>query len=129
MNATGFQDNKSEDTLMEINILPLGRDSSVGEEISRAVERVQKSGLASQLTAMGTNVEGSLEECTGLLLECLRDVLRSSPRVTATVTFDIRPGFRGRIKDNVERIEEQIRERNYGVEPGASAHVTFQASS
>jgi uncharacterized protein (TIGR00106 family) len=100
-----------EDTLVEFSITPLGVGESVSKYVARCTERIQKSGLPNELHAMGTIVEGSLDECFDLIKGCIRDVLKDSPRVTAAVKVDVRPGKTGRIRAKVEAVEKLIRKK------------------
>lgn len=49
--------------LVEVTVLPIGTStSSLSDYVARALEPVKESGLKYELTSMGTNIEGSLED-------------------------------------------------------------------
>lgn len=104
----------NEETLIEFSITPIGGDdsTSISPVVTRAVERVKTSGLSHEVHAMGTIVEGQLEDCLALVRECVRDALRESPRVAASVRLDVRPGHTGRIEQNVKSVKQQERRRS-----------------
>ena len=54
----------------EIQVIPIGEGVSVRKRVQRAHELLAASGLAVQLHAYGTNVEGELSE----ILEAIRQV-------------------------------------------------------
>ena len=49
-------------TIAEIQILPVGSEESVREEVERANQILSSAGLKTEVHAMGTDVEGELEE-------------------------------------------------------------------
>ena len=95
-----------EDTLVEFSITPLGVGESVSSYVARCSRLVKQSGLSNELHAMGTIIEGNLDECFDLIKSCIRDVLQDTPRVTAAIKVDVRPGKRGRIRAKVEAVEK-----------------------
>ena len=50
--------------VLEFSITPLGVGESVGQYVARAVDIIDRCGLNYQLHAMGTNVEGELDQCS-----------------------------------------------------------------
>lgn len=46
----------------EIQVIPLGVGTSVRNEVKRAHELLKESGLAAELHAYGTNVEGEMDQ-------------------------------------------------------------------
>ena len=48
--------------LLEMSITPLGKGESVSQYVAECVELVEQSGLDYELHAMGTIVEGELDE-------------------------------------------------------------------
>lgn len=80
----------------EIFITPLGTgDSTIREYIRALVPLVEASGLTHQLTAMGTLVEGPLEEILALtrrLHDATFDVAGGTDRVITHLRLDERRG-------------------------------------
>jgi uncharacterized protein (TIGR00106 family) len=106
------QRKKDENTLMEISLLPIGSGESVSAQLSLPIQRIQKSGLKHQVNAMSTLVEGQLDECMTLAKACMRDLLKSSPRISCSIQFDIHPGKDGQMEENVEAIEQKTEQTN-----------------
>jgi len=101
-----------ENTLVEFSITPLGMGESVSPYVARCVQKVRTSGLNYELHSMGTIVEGSLDECFDLIKDCMRDLLKDAPRVTAAIKVDLRPGNRGRIKSKVHSVNKILEKIN-----------------
>lgn len=103
---------KPEDTLIEFNVVPIGNatNDSISPTVAKVVKHVKQSGLPSEIHAMGTVVEGCLDECLELVKTCVREVLKEAPRVSASVRIDVRPGHSGRIEGSVRSVEEKWRE-------------------
>ena len=60
--------------LMEFSISPLGEGSSVSQYVARYIAIVEASGLDYELHAMGTIVEGELDEVLDLLKRCNEEI-------------------------------------------------------
>jgi uncharacterized protein (TIGR00106 family) len=94
--------------LLEMSITPLGKGESVSEYVAECVEIIGRSGLDYELHAMGTIVEGELDEVLDLMRRCIEQVARHSDRVTCAAKLDFRRGASGRIKSKVASVEEKL---------------------
>ena len=94
--------------LLEMSITPLGKGESVSQYVAECVELVDQSGLDYELHAMGTIVEGELDQVLDLLRRCLEQVARHSDRVTCSAKLDYRRGHSGRLKSKVASVEEKL---------------------
>ncbi len=94
--------------LMEFSVTPLGQGESVGPYVTRCVEIVAASGLDYQLHAMGTIVEGELDQVLDLMKRCFEELQPDCSRITCTAKLDYRRGARGRIRSKVESVEEKM---------------------
>lgn len=94
--------------LMELSVVPLGTGESVSPWVARCVDLIDRSGLDYELHASGTIVEGSLEEVTSLLRQCIEAVASDCPRVTCLAKFDYKQGETGRLKSNVDRVVAEL---------------------
>jgi uncharacterized protein (TIGR00106 family) len=95
--------------LLAFSITPIGSGESVSEAVAAAVRLVRASGLPNETNAMFTNVEGSWDEVTGLLRECVEAVAERAPRVSVVAKLDYRPGTRDQLHTKVEAVEQQLR--------------------
>lgn len=94
--------------LLEFSMTPLGRGSSVSPYVARCIDIVQASGLDYELHAMGTIVEGDVDQVLGVLRQCLQALAADCDRVTCSAKLDYRPGHSGRIRSKVRSVEEKL---------------------
>ena len=94
--------------LLEMSITPLGKGESVSQYVAECVEIIDRSGLDYELHAMGTIVEGELDQVLELMRRCIEQVATHSDRVTCAAKLDFRRGATGRIKSKVASVEEKL---------------------
>src|SRR5215204_2551551 len=94
--------------LLEMSITPLGKGESVGRYVAECVEIIATSGLDYELHAMGTIVEGELDQVLDLMRRCIEHVAQHSDRVTCAAKLDFRRGHTGRIKSKVTSVKEKL---------------------
>lgn len=94
--------------LLEMSITPLGKGESVSQYVAECVDIVDRSGLDYELHAMGTIVEGELDEVLGLMQRCIEHVAQHSDRVTCAAKLDFRRGAEGRIQGKVASVEAKL---------------------
>lgn len=94
----------------EISIIPIGTGStSLSDFVAEAVKVISKSGLEYELTAMGTNVEGTLAEILSLTQEVHQAALRmGAQRVLTTVKIDDRKDKELTLRGKVEAVRKKI---------------------
>ena len=97
--------------LLEFSVSPLGAGESVSPAVARCLEIVEQSGLEYQLHAMGTLVEGELNQVLEILRRCVEAVATDHPRVTCSAKLDLRRGHSGRLKAKVTSVERQLGRR------------------
>ena len=94
--------------LLEFSITPLGAGESVSKYVARAVEIVDRSGLDYRLHAMGTEVEGDLDQLLDLLKRCVEAVAADCDRVSVSAKLDYRKGHPGALAAKVASVEKQL---------------------
>jgi uncharacterized protein (TIGR00106 family) len=94
--------------LLEMSITPLGKGDSVSQYVAECVDIVDKSGLAYELHAMGTIIEGELDEVLELMRRSIEHMATHSDRVTCAAKIDYRRGRSGRLKSKVESVEQKL---------------------
>jgi uncharacterized protein (TIGR00106 family) len=94
--------------LMEFSISPMNKGESVSEYVARSLAIVEASGLDYRLHAMGTIVEGSLEQVLAVLKQCFEAIAADCERVTCTAKFDHRDGHSGRLTAKVKSVEQRL---------------------
>ena len=94
--------------LLEFSISPLEKGSSVSDYVARCVRIIDASGLDYQLHAMGSIVEGELDQLLDLLRRCFAELEGDCERITCTAKFDYRRGYKGRLESKVKSVEEKL---------------------
>ena len=94
--------------LLEMSITPLGKGDSVSEYVAECVDIVDQSGLDYELHAMGTIVEGELEEVLDLMRRSIEQMATHSDRVTCVAKLDYRRGRSGRLRSKVASVEQKL---------------------
>jgi uncharacterized protein (TIGR00106 family) len=94
--------------LLEISITPLGKGESVSTYVAECADIIDRSGLDYELHAMGTIVEGELDQVLDLMRQCIEQVARHSDRVTCAAKLDYRRGHSGRLKSKVDSVEQKL---------------------
>ncbi len=94
--------------LLEFSVTPLGAGQSVSQYVARCVDIVDRSGLAYELHAMGTIVEGELVQVLEIMRKCIEAVAEDNPRVSCTAKLDYRRGASGRLVSKVQSIQEKL---------------------
>lgn len=94
--------------LLEFSMTPLGQGDSVSQYVARSLEIIDQSGLDYRLHAMGTIVEGEIDDVLHVLRQCFEAMSNDCDRVTATVKLDYRRGHSGRLTSKVESVEKKL---------------------
>jgi len=94
--------------LLEFSMAPLEKGASVGEYVARSLKIIDESGLDYRLHAMGTIIEGKLDEVLDVLKKCLEAMAADCERITCTAKLDYRQGHSGRLKSKVASVEEKL---------------------
>ncbi len=94
--------------LVEFSVIPVGGGESIGDEIARVLDIVDKSGLPYKANPMGTVIEGEWEEVMALIKRCHEAVLKHGLRVFTSITIDDRPGKPNRITEKLASVERRL---------------------
>ena len=94
--------------LLEFSITPLGKGESVSEYVARSLKIVEASGLDYRLHAMGTIVEGELDQVLALLRLCVEDLSHDCERISCSAKLDYRAGRSGRLAAKVASVEKKL---------------------
>ena len=104
--------------LLEFSMFPTspdGRDgASVSAQVSKVIDAIDKSGVAYQLTPMGTVVETDTMREALDIIELAYEQLSDCERVYSSLKFDIRKNTKNRLKTKIDSVEKHIgREINH----------------
>lgn len=100
---------RGKNMLVEFSIIPLGKNSSIGDDIAKVLKIVDNSGLPYKLNPMGTVVEGRWDEVMALINTCHQAVLRGGERVITSIKIDDRKKHHNMIEGKVKSIEKRLR--------------------
>jgi len=94
--------------LLEFSMSPLEKGASVGEYVTRSLKIIDESGLDYRLHAMGTIIEGEIDDVLGVLKRCLEAMAADCDRITCTAKLDFRRGHSGRLEKKVASVEKKL---------------------
>ena len=94
--------------LLEFSMSPLDKGESLSQYVARSLDIVDKSGLAYQLTPMGTIVEGEWEQVMALVTSCFQAMSQDCSRISTSMKIDYRAGKSGRLKDKIRSVESKL---------------------
>jgi uncharacterized protein (TIGR00106 family) len=94
--------------LVEFSVFPIGKGESVGHYVARCVKIVQQSGLEYECHAMGTTIEGELDQVMDVVMRCVEELARDCNRVECMMKLDYRKGYAGELKSRLKRVEQRL---------------------
>jgi uncharacterized protein (TIGR00106 family) len=94
--------------LLEFSMTPMDKGESVSAYVARSLDIVDRSGLAYQLTPMGTIVEGEWADVMAVVTACFDAMRADCARVSTSVRIDYRAGPGGRLKSKVDAVERRV---------------------
>src|SRR5437588_654834 len=94
--------------LLDFSITPLGKGESVSAYVARCLEVVAASGLEYRLHAMGTTVEGDLDQVLAVVRRCFAALEPDCERITCSVKIDARKGQTSRLQSKVEKVQKLV---------------------
>jgi uncharacterized protein (TIGR00106 family) len=94
--------------LAEFSIWPMDKGVSVGAYAARALDIVDRSGLAYKVGPLGTCVEGEYDAVMKVIRLCHEALVADSDRVMCTIKMDWRRGKTGRIDGKVDSVEKSL---------------------
>lgn len=90
--------------LLDFSMTPLGKGESVSAYVARCMEVVAASGLDHRLHAMGTTLEGELDEVLAVVRRCFQVLQTDCNRISCSIKIDYRKGPGGRLRSKVEKV-------------------------
>jgi uncharacterized protein (TIGR00106 family) len=94
--------------LLDFSMTPLGKGESVSPYVARCLEVVAASGLDYRLHAMGTTLEGELDEVLAVVRRCFEVLQSDCDRISCSVKIDYRKGPGGRLQSKVRKVEALV---------------------
>ena len=98
--------------LLEFSMFPTSPDgregASVSKQVSKVIDAIDKSGVAYQLTPMGTVVETETMKEALSIIELAYEQLQDCERVYSSLKFDIRKNTKNRLKTKIASVEKAL---------------------
>ena len=98
--------------LLEFSMFPTSDDcrdgASVSAQVSKIIDAIDKSGVAYQLTPMGTVVETETMKEALSVIELAYEQLECCDRVYSSLKFDIRKNTKNRLKTKIASVEKTL---------------------
>lgn len=91
--------------LLDFSMTPLGQGESVSPYVARCLEIVSASGLDYRLHAMGTTLEGELDEVWAVVRRCFEALQTDCNRISCSIKIDYRKGPGGRLQSKVQKVQ------------------------
>jgi uncharacterized protein (TIGR00106 family) len=82
--------------------------ASVSKQVSKVINAIDKSGVAYQLTPMGTVVETETMREALDIIELAYEQLQECERVYSSLKFDIRKNTKNRLKTKIASVEKTL---------------------
>jgi len=95
--------------LVEFAMFPTDNTESKSEFVAKVLDIVDKSGLAYQLTPMGTIIEGeTVGEVFAVIEKAYETLEQDSNRIYSAIKIDYRKGSIGRLNKKVSSVEAKL---------------------
>lgn len=94
--------------LAELSVIPLGKGTSLSDELAEILKLIDASGLAYQLTPSGTCIEGDWDAVMRVARQCHDHARSVSAHVITTITIEDEQGANDKITANVVALEERL---------------------
>jgi uncharacterized protein (TIGR00106 family) len=94
--------------LLEFAMTPTAQGSSFTPYVARILDVIDRSGVAYQLTPMGTILEGEFDVVMKVVADCFRALEPDCPRIGMNLKMDYRAGGESRLKSKVNSVEKAL---------------------
>jgi len=97
--------------LLEFAMAPHGRGDSLSAQVARILDVIDRSGVAYQLTPMGTILEGDWDEVFAVVTACFKTLQADCPRIAMNLKMDYRAGTESRLRSKIAKVEQHLGRR------------------
>jgi uncharacterized protein (TIGR00106 family) len=94
--------------LFEFSVIPIGKGSSIGDQLAKVLDIVDRSGLPYKVNPMGTVVEGEWDNIISLIKKCHDAVMADSERAFIRIEVDDRKDKPMRIEEKIKSVEKRL---------------------
>ena len=94
--------------LLEFSMFPTTVGESKSRYVARILDIIDRSGVAYQLTPMGTILEGEWPEVMAVVTACFEALEADCPRISTQIKVDYRAGTESRMKSKIASVEDHL---------------------
>ena len=94
--------------LLEFSMFPLDKGESLSQYVARSIDIIDRSGLAYQTHAMGTVLEGEIDQVLDVVRRCYEAMAADCNRIECSIKIDSRKGSSGRLQSKIASVEEKL---------------------
>ena len=94
--------------LLEFSMFPLDKGESLSHYVARSIDIIDRSGIAYQTHAMGTVLEGEIDEVLAVVRRCYEVMSADCNRIECSIKIASRKGRSGRLKSKIASVEEKL---------------------
>jgi uncharacterized protein (TIGR00106 family) len=94
--------------LLDFSMTPLGKEEGVSACVARCLEVVAASGLDYRRHAMGTTLEGELDQVLDVVRCCFQALEADCDRISCSIKIDYRKGPGGRLEGKVQKVQALV---------------------
>jgi uncharacterized protein (TIGR00106 family) len=94
--------------ILEFSIFPLDKGASVSPYVARSLDIIDQSGLDYQTHAMGTLMEGDIDQVLAVVKRCFEAMSADCDRVECSIKLDYRKGRRGGLASKLASVEQKL---------------------
>jgi uncharacterized protein (TIGR00106 family) len=97
------------EVICEFSMFPIGKGVSLSSYVARIETIIRSSGLPYRFGPMGTVIEGTYEEVSRVIGECLEELKGDCERISTSIKMDYRRGRENAIDGKVRSVEEKLK--------------------
>jgi uncharacterized protein (TIGR00106 family) len=94
--------------LLDFSMFPIGKEESLSRFVARSLDIIDHSGLDYRCHAMGTTLEGDLDDALAVVKKCFEAMSADCDRVECSIKIDYRKGRSGRLEGKVASVEQKL---------------------
>ncbi|MEN0067008.1 MAG: MTH1187 family thiamine-binding protein [Myxococcota bacterium] len=95
--------------IVDLCVVPVGVGTSVSAYVAACQKVLEEAGLAHQMHAYGTNIEGPWDEVMAAVKRCHEVVHEmGAPRITSTLKVGTRTDREQTMSDKIESVERKL---------------------
>jgi uncharacterized protein (TIGR00106 family) len=94
--------------LLEFSMFPLDKGESLSQYVARSIDIVDRSGVAYQTHAMGTVLEGEIDQVLDVVRRCYEAMAADCNRIECSIKIDARKGSSGRLQSKIASVEKKL---------------------